>query len=73
MYRGSAIPSLKGKYIYADFASGRVWALTTTDGRKATNQEIIARAGSISAFGEDQKKELYLCDLASGKILKLAD
>lgn len=73
VYRGSAIPSLRGKYIYADFASGRVWALTTTDGRKATNQEIIARAGSISAFGEDQKKELYLCDLASGKILKLAD
>ncbi|QJD80656.1 PQQ-dependent sugar dehydrogenase [Spirosoma rhododendri] len=71
VYQGSAVPSLKGKYIYADFASGRVWALTTTDGKKVTNQEIVARAGSISAFGEDQKKELYLCDLSSGKILRL--
>lgn len=37
----------------------------------ATAQELMTRAGSISAFGEDQKKEIYLCDLGSGKILKL--
>jgi len=71
VYRGSAVPSLKGNYIYADYASGRVWALNA-DGKKAINREIIPRAGSISAFGEDQKKELYLCDLAAGKILKLS-
>ncbi|WP_461117331.1 PQQ-dependent sugar dehydrogenase [Spirosoma jeollabukense] len=71
VYRGSANPALRGKYIYADYASGRVWALTQNGTSAATNQEIISRAGSISAFGEDQKNELYLCDYASGKILKL--
>ncbi|CAN5586379.1 PQQ-dependent sugar dehydrogenase [soil metagenome] len=71
VYRGSANPSLRGKYIYADYASGRVWALTPNGTNAATNQEIISRAGSISAFGEDQKNEVYLCDYASGKILKL--
>ncbi|GAB3014474.1 PQQ-dependent sugar dehydrogenase [Spirosoma pulveris] len=71
VYRGSANPSLRGKYIYADYASGRIWALTTTDGKTATNQELMAQAGAISAFGEDQKNELYMCDLGSGKILKL--
>lgn len=70
VYRGQAAPSLKGKYIYADYASGRVWALTRT-GNRIDNQEIIGRAGSISAFGEDQRNELYLCDHGAGKILRL--
>jgi glucose/arabinose dehydrogenase len=72
VYRGTQNEPLKGKYIYADYASGRVWALTAS-GKKATNNQLlIERAGSISAFGEDQKKELYLCDLSGGKILRLA-
>ncbi|AUD01057.1 PQQ-dependent sugar dehydrogenase [Spirosoma pollinicola] len=71
VYRGASNPALRGKYIYADYASGRLWALTPNDMKTGTNQEIIARAGSISAFGEDQKKEIYLCDLGTGKILKL--
>ncbi|WP_461097206.1 PQQ-dependent sugar dehydrogenase [Spirosoma luteolum] len=71
VYRGSQLPALKGQYIYADYASGKVWALASTDGKRATNRELLPRAGSISAFGEDQRHELYLCDLGSGKILKL--
>lgn len=72
VYRGSANPSLRGKYIYGDYASGRVWALTPNGNKAAGNQEIIARAGTISAFGEDQKNELYICDYGSGHILKFA-
>ncbi len=72
VYRGSANPALTDKYIYADYASGRVWALTMNGEKAAGNQEIVERAGSISAFGEDQKNEMYLCDHGSGKILKLA-
>ena len=72
VYRGQANPALRGKYVYADFASGRVWALTQNGTKAAANQEVVTQAGSISAFGEDQKNEMYLCDLGSGKILKLA-
>lgn len=75
VYRGAANASLTGKYIYADFASGRVWALTadnTPTGGKATNQLLINRAGAISAFGEDAKNELYLCDHSTGHILRLS-
>ena len=71
VYRGSSNPALRGKYIYGDYASGRVWALTPKDNKTATNQEIIGRAGTVSAFGEDQKHELYLCDYATGKIMKI--
>ncbi len=71
VYRGSSNPALRGKYIYGDYASGRVWALTPNGNKTGTNQEIIGRAGTISAFGEDQKHDLYLCDYATGKIMKI--
>jgi glucose/arabinose dehydrogenase len=74
VYRGPANAGLTGKYIYADYASGRVWALTmdkTPTGGKATNQLLINRAGTISAFGEDAKNELFLCDYSEGRILRL--
>lgn len=71
VYRGSANPALRGKYIFADYASGRIWALTPNGTKTATAQELMAQAGAISAFGEDQKKEIHLCDLGTGKILKL--
>ena len=32
VYRGGAIPSLYGYYVYADFCSGKVWAVNTADG-----------------------------------------
>jgi len=71
VYRGQSIPALRNRYVYADYASGRIWALTQTGNNTATNEELLSGTGSISAFGEDQQGELYLCDLGSGKILKL--
>lgn len=71
VYRGAANSSLRGKYIYGDFGSGRLWALAESNGEKTGNQLLINRAGSISAFGEDPKRELYICDYGDGKILKL--
>lgn len=71
VYRGKANPSLQGKYIYGDFGSGRLWALTESGGKKTDNQLLINRAGSISAFGEDANHELYICDYGDGKILKV--
>lgn len=71
VYRGVANPALQGKYIYGDFGSGRIWALTQANGKETANQLLIERAGSISSFGEDQRHELYVCDYADGKILRI--
>lgn len=71
VYSGPSNPALTGKYVYADYASGRIWALTPNGAKAATNQEILSGAGSISAFGQDQHKELYFCDYSSGTIKKL--
>lgn len=69
VYRGSRIPELQGKYIYADFVSGRIWALSF-NGKQATgNQLILESAKSISSFGVDLNNELYICTF-NGKIYK---
>jgi len=67
VYRGSAIPSLVGKYIYGDFVSGRIWALDTADN---ISELILESRLSIASFGTDNDNELYVCDFG-GTIFKL--
>jgi len=60
VYRGSGIPGLIGYYIYADFVSGRIWALDTSDLENPVNTEIFDADFRISSFGVDQFNELYI-------------
>ncbi len=60
VYRGRRLPTLYGAYLYADFCSGKVWALRH-DGAEVTEQMLIADTGlSISSFGEDPSGEVYV-------------
>jgi glucose/arabinose dehydrogenase len=72
VYRGKALPQLSGRYIFADYVSGRVFALETRNGKAVSNHVLAEKVFQISAFGEDANSELYLCSHSSGKILKLA-
>ncbi|QJR16527.1 PQQ-dependent sugar dehydrogenase [Usitatibacter palustris] len=65
-YRGSALSTLTGYYVYGDFGSGRIWA--TLPGTWAHTQ--IGAASSISAFGEDESGELYVVDIG-GTVLRV--
>lgn len=62
VYRGAKLATLQGKYLYADFGTGNVWALTAENGQKTANQLLVAGAGPISAFGEDAAGEVFLLD-----------
>ena len=60
VYRGRRQPTLYGAYLYADFCSGKIWALRH-DGAAVTEQMLIADTGlSISSFGEDATGEVYV-------------
>ncbi|MPR34405.1 PQQ-dependent sugar dehydrogenase [Salmonirosea aquatica] len=72
VYRGSKLPGLVGKYIYGDYASGRIWALETADGAQAKNSLIVEKSSSLSAFGVDEQNELYLLDYSGGRIMTFA-
>ena len=73
VYRGTAIAGLVGKYIYADYVAGKIWALTTDNG-PVSNQLLIDHTNSsptISSFVEDQNHELYVVGYDRGKLYKL--
>ena len=63
VYRGSAIPELYGKYIYADYPSGEMWMLGYDGINPPVNEELADMPFAISSFGVDDAGELYFCEL----------
>lgn len=61
VYRGQRLPGLNGRYVYADYVSGRVWALQfdETKNEVIRNDQIIAGGTPVLAFGEDADGEVY--------------
>ncbi len=73
VYRGSAIAALRGWYVYGDYCSGEVWAVSSTASKPATPVRLLG-AGSgrlVSGFGENDAGELFLADL-NGAVYRLA-
>ena len=71
VYRGTKFPELYGKYIYADFCSGRIWVLHYDGKNPVSNTLLLTENINISSFGIDKNNEIYICDL-NGKIYTLA-
>lgn len=61
VYRGAELPNLVGKYVYADYASGRVWALDAPTGSQAANALLLKADFRLSSFGVNAQQELFLC------------
>ncbi len=70
VYRGPNQPGLVGKYIYADYCSDKIWALTYDGVNPPTNQLLATATGSPTSFGVDQVNELYICTFGQGRIYK---
>jgi glucose/arabinose dehydrogenase len=63
VYRGSAVPALRGRYVYGDYCSGRIWTLQVQNGTAVgVRQEAITVKG-LSSFGLDASGELYAVSL----------
>ena len=61
VYRGKRLPELVGHYLYADFVSGRMWALqyNSATGKVDKNYQIWEDGLPVVAFGEDEQGEIY--------------
>ena len=70
VYRGTLVPDIYGKYIFADFEYGDVWSLEY-DGENLLEVITLGDLGpySVTSFGIDQQNELYICSF-DGKIYK---
>jgi glucose/arabinose dehydrogenase len=72
VYRGSEHDDLYGKYIYADFGSGRIWSINFKNLNSVVNTQLLQAPFNISSFGVDQNNELYICSF-DDKIYKLEE
>ncbi|MBK7582287.1 MAG: PQQ-dependent sugar dehydrogenase [Myxococcales bacterium] len=59
VYRGNAIPCLKGWYLYGDYCTGTIWALRVVGGVAQGNAALNIKQTSLTSFGEDDSGELY--------------
>jgi glucose/arabinose dehydrogenase len=83
VYRGSAIPSMYGRYVFGDFVRGRVWSMSLAHNPstgEATAGDIrdhtaginaSAAVRLISSFGTDAFGELYVVNYGDGTIVAL--
>jgi glucose/arabinose dehydrogenase len=75
VYRGSAIPGLRGMYLYGDASSG-LRGLRYHNGMVTElvdfRQELQGQLGSPVSFGQDLAGEVYVVDyLPEGRVLRL--
>ncbi len=64
VYRGAAIPALRGFYLFADWGSGHVWAKKGPGGARSAVPGLDGQVTQISSFGQDARGELYIVSLA---------
>jgi len=71
VYRGTVIPVLRGRYVFGDFSSGRIWALEDDGQGGYSNDQLIDSPYNISAFAIGADTELYFADYSNGRIRRL--
>jgi len=64
VYRGSAVPAARGRYIFGDFCNGRIWSFKAGKGRTSAVRTELFEVPAVSSFGEDGNGELYATSLA---------
>ncbi len=66
VYRGSAIPSLRGTYFYGDYCSGHIWSFVWSNGQISgetdRSDDLQSNGMNISSFGQDVDGEVYVVD-----------
>ena len=68
VYEGHDAPSLAGSYLFADYCSGRLWALAPAGGAVV---EVARSPRQVASFGTDAQGEVYLLTFG-GAILRIA-
>lgn len=74
VYRGDALPDLRGTYFYADLCGGFVRSFRLSGGTAVDERSWPALApaeGQIVSFGEDARGELYVL-VAGGTVYRIA-
>lgn len=76
VYRGSKYPALYGTYLYADFVEGwiggvRRYSATGRYLNPPQREKLLHTGLTISSFGVDETRELYLCGWGNGVLYQV--
>jgi glucose/arabinose dehydrogenase len=66
------VPALNGKYLYADYVSGSIWALSYDPATNSAsrNEQVVEKGIPVMAFGEDSNGDVYyMIDSAKGQCI----
>jgi len=81
VYRGGAIPWLRGTYFFTDFCSAEItsFRLVNNVPTEITDRTVeLDPPGNsswitLTSFGEDARGDLYICDLNAGRISRIVE
>ncbi|MDQ0932116.1 glucose/arabinose dehydrogenase [Streptomyces turgidiscabies] len=62
VYRGKAIPDLKGQYVFSDYCDGTVRALQMKNGEVTGVSDLGVNGGRVVSFAQGGNGELYVLD-----------
>lgn len=71
VYRGTAIPSLQGTYLYSDYCSGTLWGARADGNGGYGSFQILATQLNVASFAEGNDGEIYIIHLG-GEIYQLS-
>ena len=71
VYRGNARPAERGRYVFGDYCSGRVWSFRVSGGKATGVRTESFRVESVSSFGEGLDGQLFAVS-HDGTIYRLA-
>ncbi len=62
VYRGKNIPSLRGVYVYGDYATGTIWGFRHENGKVTTHGTLVSGNPSRNpaSFAQDGEGEVYV-------------
>ncbi|MFH8990296.1 PQQ-dependent sugar dehydrogenase [Streptomyces sp. NPDC017940] len=63
VYRGKAVPALRGQYVYSDYCDGTVRALRMKDGKVTGVSDLQVNGGEVVSFIQGPRNELYVLDI----------
>jgi glucose/arabinose dehydrogenase len=73
VYRGESFPELRGAYLFGDLCSGNIWA-TARDAESVWQTTLMLQIDvRLSSFGVAEPGELYVTDLAGGRVYRIVD
>ena len=71
VYRGEAIPDLRGWYLFSDYCSGTLFGIPSDSEGSIAPRVLLETGARVSTFGEDADGELYLADVEAGTVYRV--